>query len=65
MMLKEMYEAEEIVKEEAIKKIKELVNLFQIDQSELLSIFDNCGEDNGINDEPRSSESFDPFFDAW
>lgn len=65
MMFKDIQEAEEIFKEEALEKIAKLVKYHKLTHSDILSVFDDLPCMKKAIDDMPPSKSFDPFFDAW
>lgn len=65
MMFNEIPEAEEIFKEEALKKIEDLMKSHKISEAEILSVFRRIVNTKEYNHDIVPAKPFDPFFDAW
>lgn len=67
----EIIEAEEIERQEALKKIAFLAKRYDIDRGDLYNIFSesNSREENDnsqyVFNKSAVTKKFDPFFDAW
>ena len=68
---KEIIEAEEIERQEALKKIAFLAKRYDIDREDLFNIFSesNSSKENDnsqyVFKKSAVTKKFDPFFDAW
>ncbi|MGG6287608.1 hypothetical protein ACQ4M3_39140 [Leptolyngbya sp. AN03gr2] len=65
MKYRELSEAEEVFREEALKKIAAMIEAHGLSLAEVSSLYRCPKVQLKVGNETVRAKSFDPFFDAW